>query len=140
LVDRIILPDRDFIQGPEGEKRVAPKAIQVLHYLAVRGGEVVTRQKLLDHTWKDTYSGDEALTRCISLLRSALGESRSGHKFIETVPKTGYRLAAPVVVLHGDFHSPLESKLTSPAQEEITGASPAQAARIFALYCYQEGL
>lgn len=98
LIDQQVVPGRNVILGPDGEVRVEPKAMQVLCYLAQRGGEVVTRQELLAHIWSDTYSGDEALSRCVSLLRSALGERRSGVKFIETVPKTGYRLVAPVGV------------------------------------------
>jgi len=70
--------------------------MQVLLVLASRAKEVVSREELLDEVWPHTYSGDAALTRCISLLRSSLGENKDNHRFIETVSKSGYRLIAPV--------------------------------------------
>lgn len=94
-----VFPSRNTISGPEGEKRLEPKSMQVLQLLAARAGEVVTRDELLAEAWKDTYSGDEALSRSISLLRSALGGGATGRKYIETVPKTGYRLTMPVAEL-----------------------------------------
>ena len=94
-----VFPTRNTISGPDGDKRLEPKCMQVLQLLAERAGEVVTRGELLDRAWKDTYSGDEALSRSISLLRSALGGGEAGRKYIQTVPKTGYRLTMPVTEL-----------------------------------------
>ena len=94
-----VFPTLNTISGPDGDKRLEPKCMQVLQLLAERAGEVVTRGELLDRAWKDTYSGDEALSRSISLLRSALGGGEAGRKYIQTVPKTGYRLTMPVTEL-----------------------------------------
>ena len=126
MIDRQVLPDRNVINGPDGEERVEPKAMLVLCYLASRGGEVVTRQELLAHIWKDTYSGDEALSRCVSLLRSALGERRPGFKFIETVPKTGYRLVAPVEASPQQAPASASHRGNNSDRSAGPGAPPAQ--------------
>lgn len=75
---------------------VEPKVMEVLVYLAVRPGAVVTRTELLEAVWPDTVVTDHAVTRCISELRKALQDSREAPEFIETIPKRGYRLLAPV--------------------------------------------
>lgn len=76
--------------------------MKVLLVLASRAKEVVSREQLLDEVWPRTYSGDAALTRCISLLRSSLRDSKDNHRFIETVSKSGYRLVAPVDELESE--------------------------------------
>ncbi|MEM7280460.1 MAG: tetratricopeptide repeat protein, partial [Pseudomonadota bacterium] len=57
-------------------------------------GDVVARDTLLDKVWQRTVVTDEVLTRCISELRSALGDNPSNPAYIQTVPKRGYRLVA----------------------------------------------
>ena len=96
LHDCTVYPDRNAIVHGEDEAHVEPKAMQVLVVLASQPGAVVTREELLEQVWPETYSGDAALTRCISLLRSSLGDDSHHPRFIETVSKSGYRLLAPV--------------------------------------------
>ncbi|MCB1685271.1 MAG: winged helix-turn-helix domain-containing protein [Pseudomonadales bacterium] len=74
------------------EVRLEPKVMDVLALLMGRADEVVTRQELLDEVWEGRTVGEETLTRCISELRSALGDSVRDPTFIQTVPKRGYRL------------------------------------------------
>ena len=66
----------------------------VLEVLAARAPEVVSRKELMDTVWAGTVVGDEALTRCISELRSIFGDDRNAPTFIQTIPKAGYRLLA----------------------------------------------
>ena len=96
LGDWKVWPLRNLLVGPDGEKRVEPKTMEVLVELAARPGDVVTRDELLERIWPKSFSGDVALTRCISQLRSTLGDDRGQPQFIETIPKRGYRLIAPV--------------------------------------------
>jgi len=86
--------------GPAGETRVEPRVMDVLVYLAGRAGEVVLRGELLDALWPGQVGADESLTRCISQLRQALGDERGSPRFLETVPKRGYRLVAEVTRLN----------------------------------------
>lgn len=70
--------------------------MQVLVCLARRAGQVVTRQELLDTLWAEGGAGEDALNLCMSRLRRALGDDPRQPQFIETIPKSGYRLLLPV--------------------------------------------
>ncbi|MFZ0807405.1 MAG: winged helix-turn-helix domain-containing protein [Candidatus Sulfotelmatobacter sp.] len=71
---------------------------RVLALLVERPGEVVTREELQRQLWPaDTYVGfDEGLNTAIRKLRIALGDSPENPRFIETIPRRGYRFVAPV--------------------------------------------
>lgn len=71
----------------------------VLVCLAEHAGDVVSRDFLDEHVWQRSVVTDHALTCCISELRRSLGDTCKQTRFIETVPKQGYRLVAPVVPL-----------------------------------------
>lgn len=73
-----------------------PKVMDLLVALACRPGEVVARARLFAEIWPDTFVSDEALTTAVYQLRKALGDRARSPRFVETVPKRGYRLAAPV--------------------------------------------
>lgn len=75
----------------------------VLVRLAERPGEVVTRTELLDAVWGGTVVQEEALTQAVSQLRRALDDDSRAQAIIETIPKQGYRLAAPVTPLAADI-------------------------------------
>jgi DNA-binding winged helix-turn-helix (wHTH) protein len=91
IADRTVFPTRNRVRGPAGEVHIEPKAMDVLCTLAGRGGEVMSREALIDAVWAVRFGGDESLTRVVSMLRKTLGASA-----IETVSKRGYRLAAEV--------------------------------------------
>ena len=76
--------------------RIEPKTMDVLVVLAKAGGRVVTRSELLATIWPGVVVGDEALTQAIIKLRRALGDDSRAARYIETIPKRGYRLVAPV--------------------------------------------
>ena len=82
--------------GPDGEVHVEPKVMEVLVALASRPGEVVERDVLADEVWQGRAMSDEPLNRCIAQLRRVLGDSRHEPRFVQTVPKRGYRLVAEV--------------------------------------------
>jgi TolB-like protein/Tfp pilus assembly protein PilF len=85
------------IRSPAGEVHIEPRAMDVLVALARRPGEAMSRDELILAVWKHPHVTDEALSRCISLVRHALGDDRERSRFVETIPKRGYRLIAPVV-------------------------------------------
>ena len=79
---------------------------QPFHVLAVlleRPGEVVTREELRNQNWPaDTFVDfDNSLNTAINKLREALGDSADNPRFIETLPRRGYRLIAPVTEADG---------------------------------------
>lgn len=90
-------PTTNELRQAGGEAvRIEPKAMEVLMALAVRSGEVVSRERLLAEVWGGVVVGDEALTQCIIKLRRALGDSPKAPAYIETISKRGYRLIAAV--------------------------------------------
>lgn len=75
-----------------------PKVMEVLVVLAEKAKTVVLREQLLDRIWGPRAAiSDEPLTRCIAQLRQSLGDSSRDPKFIQTVPKRGYRLLVPAL-------------------------------------------
>lgn len=81
----------------EGERlALSPKLGELLVALVQATGRVLTREHLLQQVWPDTVVEEGSLSSHISMLRKALGTAPNGQDFIETLPKRGYRFAAPV--------------------------------------------
>ena len=92
-----IEPLRGAVSGPDGETRhLEPKVMDILLVLAEHANELVTRNALFEAVWQGQPVSDERLTHVIAELRSALDDDRGHPKFIETVPKRGYRLIGQV--------------------------------------------
>lgn len=89
-------PRRNAIISPDGEVALEPKVMDVLCLLAAHPGEVLAREAIIDGVWGRAFGADESLTRAISHLRKAFGDARNPPQVIETIPKRGYRLIAPV--------------------------------------------
>ena len=83
-----------------GADRVAlvPKVADTLHVLLERHGQVVEKAELIQLIWPDATVEEIGLARNISLLRKALDDEAPDSPIIETVPRRGYRFAAPVTV------------------------------------------
>src|SRR5262245_47424313 len=77
--------------------RVEPKIMQVLLCLGENAGQVVTKERLMRSVWADTFVSDDVLTRSISELRRVFGDDAKEPRFIQTIPRSGYRLIARVV-------------------------------------------
>lgn len=71
--------------------RLGPVNMRILNLLVSRAGRVVLRSEIFEEIWKNQVVSDDALTRCISDIRAALGELSENSKYIETIPKRGYR-------------------------------------------------
>ena len=104
-----------------------PKAIDVLISLIECQGQVATKQELLERVWPDTFVEESTLTRSISVLRKALGDTPEGHAFILTVPKRGYRFVAAVRKESADSASGPPSLpgpiSAAPKPSSVTGAA-----------------
>ena len=87
------------------ETRIEPRVMAVLLDLAAHAGQVRSKDDIIEAVWADTYVGEAALSRCISELRRTLGDDARDPKYIETLPKRGYRLVAPVRTLAPDTPS-----------------------------------
>ena len=89
--------------------KLQEQPFQILVMLLERPGEVVAREELQNRLWPaDTFVDfDRGLNRAINKLREALGDSSESPRFIETVPRRGYRFIAPVET--SGSHLPFES-------------------------------
>lgn len=76
---------------------LAPKILETLHILIERRGRIVEKNTLMDRLWPETAVGEDSLLRNISLLRKTLCGGEDDCRFIETIPKRGYRFVASVV-------------------------------------------
>ena len=73
-----------------------PKVYDTLLVLVENSGRTIEKEALMKAVWPDVFVEEANLTVNISALRKALGEGLSEHRYIETVPRRGYRFLAPV--------------------------------------------
>lgn len=78
------------------ERRLSPKAAEVLEALAEIPGQVWSRDALLEKVWPDVIVGEEVLTHAVAELRRGLGDDFRAPGYVETIHKRGYRLKCPV--------------------------------------------
>ena len=99
--------------------RVQQQPMKLLEILLEHPGEVVTREELRSRVWPSESFGDfdQALNIAIGKLRSALGDSAESPRFIETLPKRGYRFIADVSVV--------DTEARPKRQEPLAGDLPA---------------
>ena len=92
----------------------------VLALLLDRPGEIVSREELRQKLWPtDVFIDfDQGLNKAINKLREALGDSAENPRFIETIPRRGYRFIAPVVA-RGSAEEDLNTKNSPPAGRRI---------------------
>ncbi|TQV80576.1 winged helix-turn-helix domain-containing protein [Denitrobaculum tricleocarpae] len=94
---RVDLSSRSVTDG-NAVKRVSPRAARLLEVLAASEGQAVAREALLDVVWPDVIVGDDSLTQAVTELRRAFDDRRGSSRMIETIPKYGYRLTAPILL------------------------------------------
>src|ERR1700726_4330025 len=81
--------------------RIRDQALQILIMLLEKSDEVVSRDELRERLWpSDTFVDfDHGLNTAINQVRAALGDSAANPKFIQTVPRRGYRFIGPVQIV-----------------------------------------
>ena len=82
--------------------RLTSKAAAVLLQLVRDRGNTVTREQLLDRVWTDRVTTPDVLTQAIKELRRAFADDAKPSRYIETIPKVGYRLLVDVAILSHD--------------------------------------
>ncbi|MGB5688618.1 MAG: winged helix-turn-helix domain-containing protein, partial [Woeseiaceae bacterium] len=78
------------------EIHLEPVVLNLLIYLIVHRGRLVTRQELMDTVWGDTVISESALTKAVARLRKALDDDSASPRYLETVRTQGYRFVAEV--------------------------------------------
>lgn len=98
---------------------LTPRAFDLLVALIVADGHLVSKEKLLESVWADAIVEEGNLNRTISALRKALGETKRENRYIETVPKAGYRFVGRVEALKGDRLTNGASQLSEPIKSRM---------------------
>jgi len=78
--------------------KLQEQPFQVLAMLLEKQGQVVTREELRDRIWPDGIfvDFDKSLSKAVNKVREALGDSPENSRFVETLPRRGYRFLVPV--------------------------------------------
>jgi DNA-binding winged helix-turn-helix (wHTH) protein len=99
---------------------------KVLALLLQRAGELVTRDEIRGFVWgQDTYVNfDQGLNFCIKEIRAALGDSAELPRFIETLPRRGYRFIAPVEVVARAALAPVAHEAAAPRAARRAPSAP----------------
>jgi tetratricopeptide (TPR) repeat protein/TolB-like protein/DNA-binding winged helix-turn-helix (wHTH) protein len=102
LSDLLIEPAKGRVTGRQGTQRLPSKAVEVLLCLAAQPGELITREELLEKVWGKDAGSQEALSRAIGEIRHALHDHHDDPKYIQTLPRRGYRLLVTPASADGD--------------------------------------
>ena len=109
-----LIPGEGLLLNNHAAVDLNPKAFAVLSLLVGRNGHLVSKLEILETVWNDAFIEEAAVSKAVWFIRNALGDT-SKEKFIQTVPRRGYRFVAPVVVLNDDEDG------RSPSEHQSTG-------------------
>lgn len=115
--DWIVQADLNSLTRGEVVRHIEPKIMKVLLTLSAQQGRVVPKEELISTVWPDTFVSDDVLTRCISILRRITDDDPQTPHFIQTIPKVGYRLVAPVSEL------PVEAQDEPPSIQDSSNST-----------------
>jgi len=97
-----------------------PRAFKLLSVLIENRGRIVNKEDLLREVWKDAFVEEGNITYTIRLLRKTFNDDRRAPRFIETVPKRGYRFIAQLAEVDAT-NRPKTRLLEPPAEHQHTG-------------------
>ena len=97
----LVQPGSNTISQNGKDWHLENRLMQTLVFLAKNSGQVVSRERFFDTVWQGLVVNEEALSRAISLLRTALDDNARRPEYIQTIPGVGYRLIAEVTANAG---------------------------------------
>ncbi len=96
--DWTVNPSLDQLSRDGRTKTVSPLVMAVVVYMAQRPGQLVTADELISEVWGGSIVSDRPVYQSLTRVRQALGDDSHNPRYIQTIPKKGYRLIAPVTV------------------------------------------
>ncbi len=103
---------------------LTPKAFDMLLVLVEQHGHLVEKEELFKAVWPDSFVEESNLSSNIALIRKALGEGGNGERYIETVPKRGYRFVAEVRELPREASEPAPTAMPPIHAAPVAVAQP----------------
>jgi TolB-like protein/DNA-binding winged helix-turn-helix (wHTH) protein/Flp pilus assembly protein TadD len=119
---------RGSLEGERGKIELRPKSFDVLRYLVEHPDRLISKDELLEAVWPNVHVTEDSLTRCVSEVRTALGDV--DQKLIKNLPRRGYILATPVVVADRDAAAQPASAGADAEPPVIAGAPPVWRSRL----------
>ena len=106
--------------------RLTPKPLETLSYLVENRGRTVEKQELLDAVWKDTFVTEDTLVHAVGEIRRALEDDKDDPRFVQTIPRLGYRFVGQVRVepQPAEIRQIPSSPLTIPGDKLHVAKSP----------------
>lgn len=121
--DDVVVDSDGFRVLKGGEARpLTPRAFDVLLFLIEQRDGVVEKRQLFDQFWSGSFVTDNALTRVIKEIRQAIGDDANAPRYIETIPKRGYRFIGQTLAASQSFKAAANSIAVMPLIN--AGASP----------------
>ena len=109
LGEWLVQPGLNEISLDGRSVRLEPRVMNLLTHLAARPGEVISKEELLREVWGGKFVTEDVLSTSVFELRKVLGDDARLPRFIQTVPRRGYRLIAPVTT-HDATSAVLETR------------------------------
>jgi DNA-binding winged helix-turn-helix (wHTH) protein len=95
LAGWLVQPSLNRVCSGDARRQIEPKLMDVLVFLAKHPGSVRSKDEIIEAVWARKFISETTLTRAVAELRRVLGDDAQDPRFIETIPKRGYRLVAP---------------------------------------------
>src|SRR3984885_12727833 len=108
-------PARELLLRSDELVPLTSKAFQTLLVLVENSDQVVPKDQLMKTLWPGTFVEESNLTKHISMVRKALGQTAQEHGYIVTVPGVGYRFAETVRVISVNGTPPAGTAVEPPA-------------------------
>jgi DNA-binding winged helix-turn-helix (wHTH) protein len=125
--DRFCLdPDNRRLTCDDAPVELNARYLDTLALLVSEQGRLISKDRFFEEVWRGVPVTDEALTQCIRTIRRQLGDDAARPRFIETVPKHGYRFIAPVTRVGS-----VPAATAEPAASAVTVPTPPVWRRLF---------
>jgi DNA-binding winged helix-turn-helix (wHTH) protein/TolB-like protein/Tfp pilus assembly protein PilF len=102
IADWEVIPARGELRRGDQVEKPEPIVFKVLMSLAMRDGDVVTKDELVDEVWDGRATADDPIIRCIFQLRKHLNDRERPYQYVGTLVRRGYKLEKPVELLEPD--------------------------------------
>ena len=99
----VLLADQRVLLRGGARVHLTPRVFHLLQILVENSGKLVSKETLLSQIWQDSFVEEGNLNNTVSRLRKILGEKPDQKRFIETIPRVGYRFVADVEVGSSDL-------------------------------------